>query len=351
MATILTDGNLVEIATGPELVIFQPPEILAAMDDWNTKHHGGSGLVDRVKASTVTEADAEAQTIAFINAHVPAKDRPVLAGNSIHQDRRFIRKYMPVLEKRLHYRMVDVSTIKELARRWFPAQITGRSSSQKKETPPGARRHPRVDRRAWVVLSPARVLAGYAPSHLRPGCNSVCGNARRRNAPAAARRRLLERVDAYAFAYAWLSFVRSVLARSPPACSTSPTDDGDPRVTGSRSTKAREDNLSSSQDALEYTLEGKLAQRHARTRATRTKTDAERMAAAKKLIGYKQIALAWFVTQYFVDKEDDDANFHFGGFGGMAKGGMWKTAASPRARITWTYSFHVRTARGGPGRP
>src|SRR3569623_165596 len=123
MATILTDGNLVEIATGPDLVIHQSDEILAAMDDWNKKHHGGSGLVDRVKAATVTEADAEAQTVAFINAHVSAKDRPVLAGNSIHQDRRFIRKFMPVLEKRLHYRMVDVSTIKELARRWFPAVL------------------------------------------------------------------------------------------------------------------------------------------------------------------------------------------------------------------------------------
>ncbi len=132
MATILTDGNLVEIAIGPDLVIHQPDEILAAMDDWNTKHHGGSGLVDRVKASTVTETDAEAQTIAFINAHVSAKDRPVLAGNSIHQDRRFVRRYMPVLEKRLHYRMVDVSTIKELARRWFPA-ITSKQP-QKKET-------------------------------------------------------------------------------------------------------------------------------------------------------------------------------------------------------------------------
>ena len=120
VATILTDGNLTEIAVGPELVIHQPDEILAAMDDWNKKHHGGSGLVDRVKASTITDADAEAQTIAFINAHVPVKERPVLAGNSIHQDRRFITRYWPALDKRLHYRMVDVSTIKELARRWFP---------------------------------------------------------------------------------------------------------------------------------------------------------------------------------------------------------------------------------------
>jgi oligoribonuclease len=132
MATILTDGNLVEIAIGPDLVIHQSDELLAAMDDWNKKHHGASGLVERVKASTVTEADAEAQTVAFINQHVSAKDRPVLAGNSIHQDRRFVRRYMPVLDQRLHYRMVDVSTVKELARRWFPA-VVGKQK-QKKET-------------------------------------------------------------------------------------------------------------------------------------------------------------------------------------------------------------------------
>ncbi|HEX7843983.1 MAG TPA: oligoribonuclease [Kofleriaceae bacterium] len=123
IATILTDGQLTEIAVGPELVIHQPDEILAAMDDWNTKHHGASGLTERVRQSQISDADAEAQTIAFIDAHVSTRDRPVLAGNSIHQDRRFIRRYMPVLEKRLHYRMVDVSTIKELARRWYPQVI------------------------------------------------------------------------------------------------------------------------------------------------------------------------------------------------------------------------------------
>jgi oligoribonuclease len=123
VATIITDGQLNELATGPELVIHQSDEVLAAMDDWNKSHHGASGLIERVKASMVSDANAEEQTIAFINAHVPAKERPVLAGNSIHQDRRFIRRYMPSLEKRLHYRMVDVSTIKELARRWFPSLI------------------------------------------------------------------------------------------------------------------------------------------------------------------------------------------------------------------------------------
>lgn len=124
VATILTDGQLVEIGPGPDLVIHQPDEVLAAMDDWNKKHHGGSGLTDRVRASAVTEGDAEAQTLEFINKHVGAKERPVLAGNSIHQDRRFIRRYMPALDARLHYRMVDVSTIKELARRWYPQVVT-----------------------------------------------------------------------------------------------------------------------------------------------------------------------------------------------------------------------------------
>jgi oligoribonuclease len=123
VATILTDGNLVEIAVGPDLVIHQEDTLLAAMDEWNRTHHKASGLTERVKSSTVTDGDAEAQTLAFINQHVGAKERPVLAGNSIHQDRRFIRKYMPKLDARLHYRMVDVSTIKELARRWFPAVI------------------------------------------------------------------------------------------------------------------------------------------------------------------------------------------------------------------------------------
>ena len=123
IATILTDGQLTEIAVGPELVIHQPDEVLGAMDDWNRKHHGGSGLIDRVKASTITDGDAEAQTLAFITAHLGTKERPVLAGNSIHQDRRFIRRYMPTLDARLHYRMVDVSTIKELARRWYPQII------------------------------------------------------------------------------------------------------------------------------------------------------------------------------------------------------------------------------------
>lgn len=130
IATILTDGQLNEIATGPELVIYQPPEVLAAMDAWNQKHHGASGLIDRVKTSTVTEAAAEAATLAFIAEYVTGHDRPVLAGNSIHQDRRFIRRYMPALDTRLHYRMVDVSSIKELVRRWYP-NLAARTPSKR----------------------------------------------------------------------------------------------------------------------------------------------------------------------------------------------------------------------------
>ena len=85
-----------------------------------------SGLTDRLKLSTTTEAEAEAAVIAFLDTHAPGKDKPPLAGNSIHQDRRFIHRYMRALDARLHYRMVDVSTVKELARRWYPAQYEKR---------------------------------------------------------------------------------------------------------------------------------------------------------------------------------------------------------------------------------
>ena len=123
LATIVTDANLEVIALGPELVVHQADEVLAAMDAWNTEHHGASGLTDKVRVSIVDEAAAEAQTLAFIDAHFSARDRPVLCGNSIHQDRRFIRRYMPAFDTRLHYRMVDVSTLKELARRWYPEEL------------------------------------------------------------------------------------------------------------------------------------------------------------------------------------------------------------------------------------
>ena len=123
IATLVTTAQLDVLALGPELVIHQPDEVLAAMDAWNTSHHGASGLTVRSRESTVTEAEAEAATLAFVDAHFGPKERPVLCGNSIHQDRRFIRRYMPAFDQRLHYRMVDVSTVKELAKRWYPDEL------------------------------------------------------------------------------------------------------------------------------------------------------------------------------------------------------------------------------------
>ncbi|QQR91966.1 MAG: oligoribonuclease [Myxococcales bacterium] len=119
IASIVTDANLNAIAEGPELVIHQPDEILAAMDAWNTKHHTESGLVERVKRSSISLEEAERQTLEFARAHF-LKGQVPLAGNSIHQDRRFLFKYMPALSDYLHYRNVDVSTVKELVRRWYP---------------------------------------------------------------------------------------------------------------------------------------------------------------------------------------------------------------------------------------
>lgn len=118
-AVLITDGELEILAEGPNLVIHQSDELLEAMDEWNTTHHGESGLTERVRASTLTEAEAEAELMAFLEQHCEAGQSP-LCGNSIHQDRRFLRRYMPTLDAFLHYRMVDVSTVKELCRRWAP---------------------------------------------------------------------------------------------------------------------------------------------------------------------------------------------------------------------------------------
>ncbi|MEO0650922.1 MAG: oligoribonuclease [Planctomycetota bacterium] len=121
-AILITDSALEIVAEGPELVIHQPNALLEAMDAWNTKHHGESGLTERVRTSTVSESDAEAQLLEFVRKHCPEGTAP-LAGNSIWQDRRFLARYMPRLEGYLHYRLIDVSTLKELARRWRPDVI------------------------------------------------------------------------------------------------------------------------------------------------------------------------------------------------------------------------------------
>jgi len=119
IATIITDSELNILAEGPSIVIHQPDEVLEAMDEWNTTHHGESGLTAKVRASQISIAEAEQQTLDFIRRYVTEGSSP-LCGNSIHQDRRFLVRYMQNLEAYVHYRNIDVSTIKELARRWYP---------------------------------------------------------------------------------------------------------------------------------------------------------------------------------------------------------------------------------------
>ncbi len=119
MALVVTDANLDSVAVAPVWVVHQGDDVLGAMDSWNTGTHTRSGLVDKVKASTLDEAAAEAAALAFLSEHVPAKASP-MCGNSICQDRRFLARWMPTLEEYFHYRHIDVSTLKELARRWRP---------------------------------------------------------------------------------------------------------------------------------------------------------------------------------------------------------------------------------------
>ncbi|MEE8428006.1 MAG: oligoribonuclease [Gammaproteobacteria bacterium] len=119
IATSITDSELKVIEEGPVIAINQSDDVLAAMDEWNTRQHGASGLIDRVKASPHSEQDAEQSTLEFLKRHVPPHKSP-MCGNSICQDRRFMARCMPELERYFHYRNLDVSTIKELATRWYP---------------------------------------------------------------------------------------------------------------------------------------------------------------------------------------------------------------------------------------
>lgn len=132
VAVVVTEPDLTVVAEGPVLVIHQPAEILDAMDHWNRATHGKSGLTDKVKASTLKESDAEEQLIAFLSMYVPPGKSP-LCGNTVSQDRRFMFKYMPRLEQFFHYRTIDVSTLKELARRWRPALLKGFEKRSKHE--------------------------------------------------------------------------------------------------------------------------------------------------------------------------------------------------------------------------
>lgn len=122
IATLVTDSELNLIAEGPELAIHQSDQVLEAMDAWNTEHHTASGLADRVRQSDVDLAEAERQTLEFLRQHCRA-GASNLCGNSIAQDRRFLRRYMPELDAFFHYRLVDVSTIKVLVRAWYPEEF------------------------------------------------------------------------------------------------------------------------------------------------------------------------------------------------------------------------------------
>jgi oligoribonuclease len=119
IAMLVTDPQLNVLATGPVLVVHQPDSVLESMDSWNKSTHAKSGLIEKVRASDLTEADAERQALAFLAAHVPPGASP-MCGNSICQDRRFLARWMPRLEAHFHYRNLDVSTLKELVKRWKP---------------------------------------------------------------------------------------------------------------------------------------------------------------------------------------------------------------------------------------
>ena len=130
LAIVVTDADLNTVAEGPVLVVHQPDEVMNAMDNWNKGTHGKSGLIDRVKASHLSEADAEAQMLAFVKQYLPERTSP-MCGNSICQDRRFMARYMPALEAFFHYRNLDVSTLKELAKRWRPEVYASFKKAQK----------------------------------------------------------------------------------------------------------------------------------------------------------------------------------------------------------------------------
>lgn len=124
IATVVTDKDLNVLAEGPVMAIHQPESVLNAMDDWNQRQHGGSGLIQRIRDSNITLAEAEQRTIAFLSEWIDKGQSPI-CGNSICQDRRFLAREMPTLERFFHYRNLDVSTIKELARRWSPKVLDG----------------------------------------------------------------------------------------------------------------------------------------------------------------------------------------------------------------------------------
>lgn len=155
VAVVVTDAELNVLAEAPVYVVHQPDEVLDAMDSWNKFTHGKSGLVDKVRASTFTEAEVEARILEFLKPIVPAGVAP-LCGNTVHQDRRFMNRYMPAFDAYLHYRIVDVSTLKELARRWRPDVIASFAKEGKHEA-------------LADVHESIRELRHYREHFLRPG--------------------------------------------------------------------------------------------------------------------------------------------------------------------------------------
>ena len=166
IAMVVTDSQLQLVAEGPVLVVHQPDEVLEAMDSWNKGTHGKSGLIDKVRASTPGRGGgARRRCSSSSRQHVPAGASP-MCGNSICQDRRFLARWMPRLEAHFHYRNLDVSTLKELVRRWKPEVGEGPGQGGQAR---GARRHPRVDRGAEVLPQDGNddLKSGQAPSSRR----------------------------------------------------------------------------------------------------------------------------------------------------------------------------------------
>ncbi len=130
VATIVTNKHLEEVAVGPVIAVHQPTSLITSMDEWNTNQHSKSGLIERVRKSTINEEQAEKSTIEFLQKHVPSNTSP-MCGNSICQDRRFLARLMPELEEYFHYRNLDVSSLKELANRWYPKIAKGYSKESK----------------------------------------------------------------------------------------------------------------------------------------------------------------------------------------------------------------------------
>ena len=161
VALVVTDANLDVIAEAPVFVVHQEEAVLDGMDSWNKSTHGKSGLVDKVRASTFTEAEVEARILDFLRPIVASGIAP-LAGNTVHQDRRFMARYMPLFDAYLHYRIVDVSTLKELARRWRPDVIGSFTKEGKHEA-------------LADVHESIRELRHYREHFLRPAADENAG--------------------------------------------------------------------------------------------------------------------------------------------------------------------------------